>query len=124
MDDRIRGFTFTQLQPQATQTDILAAQSGLDAYCKRNGYRIVGSAFTREASVKLPAVIEHILTDMKSKEAGLLVIPNPSCLGRNAAAFEIARKFAAAGIEIETADDGCRLAEKPEQAGEPLIQRM
>ena len=45
MDNNIKVYTFTRMQPQASDTDLLAAQSKLDAYCKENGYRIVGSAF-------------------------------------------------------------------------------
>ena len=69
MDNNIKVYTFTRMQPQASDTDLLAAQSKLDAYCKENGYRIVGSTFTREPSEKMPAVMQDILTDMKSKNA-------------------------------------------------------
>lgn len=62
----------TRMQPQASDTDFLAAQSKLDTYCKENGYHIVSSAFTREPSEKMPAVMQDILTDMKSKNADQL----------------------------------------------------
>ena len=124
MDNNIKVYTFTRMQPQASDTDLLAAQSKLDAYCKENGYRIVGSAFTREPSEKMPAVIQDILTDMKSKNAELLVIPNISRLGRNTAAVaEIVKAFANEDMDIETTD-GSRLSELFEPDTEPLIFRM
>lgn len=52
MDNNIKVYTFTQMQPQASDTDFLAAQSKLDAYYQENGYLIVGSAFTKEPSEK------------------------------------------------------------------------
>lgn len=124
MDNNIKVYTFTRMQPQASDTDLLAAQSKLDAYCKENGYHIVGSAFTRELSEKMPAVMQDILTDMKSKNAELLVIPNISRLGRNTAAVaEIVKAFANEDMDIETTD-GSRLSELFEPDTEPLIFRM
>lgn len=124
MDNNIKVYTFTRMQPQASDTDLLAAQSKLDAYCKENGYRIVGSAFTRELSEKMPAVMQDILTDMKSKNAELLVIPNISRLGRNTAAVaEIVKAFANEDMDIETTD-GSRLSELFEPDTEPFIFRM
>lgn len=124
MDNNIKVYTFTRMQPQASDTDLLAAQSKLDAYCKENGYRIVGSAFTREPSEKMPAVMQDILTDMKSKNAELLVIPNISRLGRNTAAVaEIGKAFANEDMDIETTD-GSRISELFEADNEPFIFRM
>lgn len=124
MDNNIKVYTFTRMQPQASDTDLLAAQSKLDAYCKENGYRIVGSAFTREPSEKMPAVMQDILTDMKSKNAELLVIPNISRLVRNTAAVaEIVKAFANEDMDIETTD-GSRISELFEADTEPFIFRM
>lgn len=124
MDNNIKVYTFTRMQPQASDTDLLAAQSKLDAYCKENGYRIVGFAFTREPSEKMPAVMQDILTDMKSKNAELLVIPNISRLGRNTAAVaEIVKAFANEDMDIETTD-GSRISELFEADTEPFIFRM
>ena len=124
MDNNIKVYTFTRMQPQASDTDLLAAQSKLDAYCKENGYRIVGSAFTREPSEKMPAIMQDILTDMKSKNAELLVIPNISRLGRNTAAVaEIVKAFANEDMDIETTD-GSRISELFEADTEPFIFRM
>ena len=124
MDNNIKVYTFTRMQPQASDTDLLAAQSKLDAYCKENGYRIVGSTFTREPSEKMPAVMQDILTDMKSKNAELLVIPNISRLGRNTAAVaEIVKAFANEDMDIETTD-GSRISELFEADTEPFIFRM
>ena len=125
MDNEIRVFTFTRLRPQATQADILAAQSKLDDYCWENVYCVVGSAFTKEPSSRLDAVMSDILADMQSKGAELLVVSDISRLGRHYAdVLGIAEKFVAAGIEIETADDGCRLTEMFEQDDEPFVQGM
>ena len=33
-DNRITAYTFTRMQPQATDTDLLTAQREMDAYCK------------------------------------------------------------------------------------------
>lgn len=124
MDNNIKVYTFTRMQPQASDTDLLAAQSKLDAYCKENGYRIVGSAFTREPSEKMPAVMQDILTDMKSKNAELLIIPDISRLGRNTAAVaEIVKAFANEDMDIETTD-GSRISELFEADTEPFIFRM
>lgn len=68
-DNRITAYTFTRMQPQATEADFLTAQREMDAYCKENGYRIVGSAFTKEPSEKMASVMDNILTDMKNKNA-------------------------------------------------------
>ncbi len=124
MDNNIKVYTFTRMQLQASDTDFLAAQSKLDAYCKENGYHIVGSAFTKEPSEKMPAVMQDILTDMKSKNAELLVIPNISRLGRNTdAVAEIAKAFADENMDIETTD-GSRLSELFEPDTKPFIFRM
>lgn len=123
-DNRITAYTFTRMQPQATDTDLLTAQREMDAYCKDNGYRSVGSAFTKEPSEKIPAIMQGILTDMKSKNAELLVIPNISRLGRNTAAVaEIVKAFANEDMDIETTD-GSRLSELFEPDTEPFIFRM
>lgn len=124
-DNRITAYTFTRMQPQATDTDLLTAQREMEAYCKDNGYRIVGSAFTKEPSEKMPAVMENILTDMKSKNAELLVIPDISRLGRNTAvAAGIVKAFADEGIDIEITADGSRLTEQFAPDAEPFIQGM
>ncbi len=124
MDNNIKVYTFTQMQPQASDTDFLVAQSKLDAYCKENGYRIVGSALTREPSEKVPAVMQNILTDMKRKNAELFIIPNISRLGRNTAVVtEIVKAFADEDMDIETTD-GSRLSELFEPDTEPFIFRM
>ena len=124
-DNRITAYTFTRIYPQATDTDLLTAQSEMEAYCKDNGYRIVGSAFTKEPSEKMPAVMENILTDMKSKNAELLVIPDISRLGRNTAvAAGIVKAFADEGIDIEITADGSRLTEQFAPDAEPFIQGM
>lgn len=124
-DNRITAYTFTRMQPQATDTDLLTAQREMDAYCMDNGYRIVGSAFTREPSEKMPAIMQDILTDMKSKNAELLVIPDISRLGRNTAmAAGIVKAFADEGIDIEITADGSRPTEPFAPDAEPFIQEM
>ena len=124
-DNHITAYTFTRIQPQATDTDLLTAQREMDAYCKDNGYRIVGSAFTKEPSDKMSAVMESILTDMKSKNAELLVIPDISRLGRNIAmAANIVKAFADEGIDIEIAADGSRPTEQFAPDAKPFIQGM
>ena len=124
MDNNIKVYTFTRMQPQASDTDFLAAQSKLGAYCKENGYRIVGSVFTREPSEKMPAVMQDILTDMKSKNAELLIIPDISRLGRNTdVVTEIVKAFANEDMDIETTD-GSRISELFEADTEPFIFRM
>ena len=124
MDNNIKVYTFTRMQPQASDTDFLAAQSKLDAYCKENGYRIVGSVFTREPSEKMPAVMQDILTDMKSKNAELLIIPDITRLGRNTdVVTEIVKAFADEDMDIETTD-GSWLSELFEPDTEPFIFRM
>lgn len=80
------------------------------------------------AELLLPAadyeIKDAILTDMKSKNAELLVIPNISRLGRNTAAVaEIVKAFANEDMDIETTD-GSRLSELFEPDTEPLIFRM
>ena len=125
MDNNIKVYTFTRMQPQASDADFLAAQSKLDAYCKDNGYRIVGSAFTKEPSDKMPFVMENILTDMKSKNAELLIIPDISRLGRNTAMVAgIVKAFADEGIDIEITADGSRPTEQFAPDAEPFIQGM
>ena len=125
MDNRIKVFTFTRSRPQATQADILAAQSKLDDYCRENVYCVVGSAFTKEPSSQLAAVMNDIIADMQSKGAELLVVPDISRLGRHYPdVLGIAEQFAAAGIEIETVDDGCRLTDVLEQDDDPFVQGM
>ncbi len=120
-DNRITAYTFTRMQPQASDTDLLTAQREMDAYCKENGYRIVGSAFTKEPSEKIPSVMENILTDMKNKNAELLVIPDISRLGRNTAMVaDIVKAFADDGIDIEITADGSR----PTEQFTPFIQGM
>lgn len=124
-DNRITAYTFTRMQPQASDTDFLAAQREMDAYCKDNGYRIVGSAFTKEPSEKMSAVMENILTDMKSKNAELLIIPDISRLGRNTAMVaDIVKAFADEGIDIEITADGSRPTEQFTPDAEPFIQGM
>ena len=124
-DNRITAYTFTRMQPQATDADLLTAQREMDAYCKNNGYRIVGSAFTKEPSEKMSAVMQDILTDMKSKNAELLIIPDISRLGRNTAmATGIVKAFADEGIDIEITADGSRPTEQFAQDAEPFIQEM
>lgn len=124
-DNRITAYTFTRMQPQASDTAFLAAQSKLDAYCKENGYRIVGSAFTKEPSKKMSAVMQGILTGMKNKNAELLVIPDISHLGRNTAmAADIVKAFAVEGIDIEITADGSRPTEPFAPNAEPVIQGM
>lgn len=124
-DNRITAYTFTRIQPQATDTDLLTAQREMDAYCKDNGYRIVGSAFTKEPSEKTPAIMENILTDMKSKNAELLIIPDISRLGRNTAMVaDIVKAFADEGIDIEITADGSRPTEQFAADAEPFIQGM
>ncbi len=124
-DNRITAYTFTRMQPQATDTDLLTAQREMDAYCKENGYRIVGSAFTREPSEKMSAVMENILIDMKSKNTELLIIPDISRLGRNTAmAAGIAKAFADEGIDIEITTDGSRPTEQFAPDAEPFVQGM
>ena len=124
-DNRITSYTFTRMQPQAADADLLMVQREMDAYCMDNGYRIVGSAFTREPSEKMPAVMQDILTDMKSKNAELLVIPDISRLGRNTAmAVGIVKAFADEGIDIEITADGSRPTEQFVPDSEPFIQEM
>lgn len=124
-NNRITAYTFTRIQPQATDADLLMAQREMDAYCKNNGYRIVGSAFTKEPSEKMPAIMENILIDMKSKNAELLVIPDISRLGRNTAVVaEIVKAFADEGINIEITADGSRPTEQFAPDAEPFIQGM
>lgn len=124
-DNRITAYTFTRMQPQATDADLLTAQSEMEAYCKDNGYRIVGSAFTKEPSEKMPAIMQDILTNMKSKKAELLVIPDISRLGRNTAmAAGIVKAFANEDIDIEITADGSRPTEPFAPDTEPFIQGM
>ena len=124
-DNRITAYTFTRMQPQATDTDLLTAQREMDAYCKDNEYRIVGSAFTKEPSEKMSAVMQDILTDMKNKNAELLVIPDISRLGRNTATVAgIVKAFADEGIDIEITADGSRPTEQFAQDAEPFVQEM
>ena len=123
-DNRITAYTFTRMQPQATDADLLTAQSEMEAYCKDNGYRIVGSAFTKEPSEKMPAIMQDILTNMKSKKAELLVIPDISRLGRNTdVVTEIVKAFADEDMDIETTD-GSWLSELFEPDTKPFIFRM
>lgn len=35
-DNRITAYTFTRMQPQATEADFLTAQREMDAYCEVN----------------------------------------------------------------------------------------
>lgn len=124
-DNRITAYTFTRMQPQATDTDLLTAQSEIDAYCKENEYRIVGSVFTKEPSEKMSSVMENILSDMKNKNAELLIIPDISRLGRNTATVAgIVKSFADEGIDIEITADGSRPSEQFAQDAEPFIQGM
>ena len=124
-DNRITVYTFTRMQPQASDTDLLTAQSEMDAYCKDNGYRIVGSAFTKEPSEKMPSVTQGILTDMKSKNVELLIIPDISRLGRNTAIMiDIVKAFADEGIDIEITADGSRPTEQFAPDAEPFTQGM
>ncbi len=124
-DNRITAYTFTRIHPQATDTDLLTAQREMDAYCKDNGYRIVGSAFTKEPSEKMSTVMGNILTDMKNKNAELLIIPDISRLGRNTAMVAgIVKAFADEGIDIEITADGSRPTEQFAQDAEPFIQGM
>jgi DNA invertase Pin-like site-specific DNA recombinase len=124
-DNRITAYTFTRMQPQATNADLLTAQREMDAYCKNSGYRIVGSAFTKEPSEKMSAVMQDILTDMKSKNVELLIIPDISRLGRNTATVvDIVKAFAVEGIDIEITADGSRPTEPFAPDAEPFIQEM
>ena len=124
-DNRITAYTFTRMQPQATDTDLLTAQREMDAYCKDNGYRIVGSSFTKEPSEKIPAIMQGILTDMKSKNAELLIIPDISRLERNTAvAAGIVKAFADDGIDIEITADGSRPTKQFAPDADPFIQGM
>lgn len=124
-DNRITAYTFTRIHPQATDTDLLTAQREMDAYCKDNGYRIVGSAFTKEPTERMPSVMENILTDMKNKNAELLIIPDISRLGRNTAMVAgIVKAFADVGIDIEITADGSRPTEQFVTDAEPFIQEM
>lgn len=124
-DNRITAYTFTRMQPQATEADFLTAQREMDAYCKENGYRIVGSAFTKEPSEKMASVMDNILTDMKSKNVELLIIPDISRLGRNTATVvDIVKAFAVEGIDIEITADGSRPTEQFAPDAEPFIQEM
>ena len=124
-DNRITAYTFTRMQPQASDADLLTVQRETDAYCKDNGYRIVGSAFTKESSEKMPAVMQDILTDMKNKNAELLIIPDISRLERNTAvAAGIVKAFANEGIDIEITADGSRPTEQFAPDAEPFIQGM
>ena len=73
----------------------------------------------------MPAVMQDILTDMKSKNAELLVIPDISRLGRNTAmAAGIVKAFADEGIDIEITADGSRPTEQFVPDSEPFIQEM
>ena len=124
-DNRITAYTFTRMQPQATEADFLTAQREMDAYCKNSGYRIVGSAFTKEPSEKMSAVMQDILTDMKSKNVELLIIPDISRLGRNTATVAgIVKAFADEGIDIEITTDGSRPTEQFAPDAEPFVQGM
>lgn len=124
-DNRITAYTFTRMQPQATDADLLTAQREMDAYCKDNGYRIVGSAFTKEPSEKIPAIMENILTDMKSKNAEPLIIPDICRLGRNTATVaDIVKAFVNEDIDIEITADGSRPTEQFALNTEPFIQGM
>lgn len=124
-DNRITAYTFTRMQPQAMEADFLTAQREMDAYCKENGYRIVGSAFTKEPSEKVASVMDNILTDMKSKNVELLIIPDISRLGRNTATVvDIVKAFAVEGIDIEITADGSRPTEQFAPDAEPFIQEM
>ena len=124
-DNRITAYTFTRIQPQATDADLLTVQREMDAYCKDNGYRIVGSAFTKEPSEKMSAVMESILADMKNKNAELLIIPDISRLGRNTATVvDIVKTFAVEGIDIEITADGSRPTEQFAPDAEPFVQGM
>lgn len=124
-DNRITAYTFTRMQPQAMEADFLTAQREMDAYCKENGYRIVGSAFTKEPSEKMASVMDNILTDMKSKNVELLIIPDISRLGRNTATVvDIVKAFAVEGIDIEITADGSRPTEQFAPDAEPFIQEM
>lgn len=124
-DNRITAYTFTRMQPQATEADFLTAQREMDAYCKENGYRIVGSAFTKEPSEKMASVMDNILTDMKNKNVELLVIPDISRLGRNTATVvDIVKAFAVEGIDIEITADGSRPTELFAPYAELFIQEM
>ena len=107
-DNRITAYTFTRMQPQATDTDLLTAQREMDAYCKDNGYRIVGSAFTKEPSEKIPAIMQGI-----------------SRLERNTAvAAGIVKAFADEGIDIEITADGSRPTKQFAPDADPFIQEM
>ena len=124
-DNRITAYTFTRMPPQATDTDLLTAQREMDDFCKDNGYRIVGSAFTKEPSEKMPAIMQGILTDMKSKNAELLIIPDISRLGRNnATVVGIVKAFADEGIDIEITADGSRPTKQFAPDADPFIQGM
>ena len=124
-DNRITAYTYTRMQPQATEADFLTAQREMDAYCKENGYRIVGSAFTKEPSEKMASVMDNILTDMKNKNVELLVIPDISRLGRNTATVvDIVKAFAVEGIDIEITADGSRPTELFAPDAELFIQEM
>ena len=124
-DNRITAYTFTRMQPQAMEADFLTAQREMDAYCKNSGYRIVGSAFTKEPSEKMSAVMQDILTDMKSKNVELLIIPDISRLGRNTATVvDIVKAFAVEGIDIEITADGSRPTEQFAPDAESFIQEM
>ena len=124
-DNRITAYTFTRMQPQATEADFLTAQREMDAYCKNSGYRIVGSAFTKEPSEKMSAVMQDILTDMKSKNVELLIIPDISRLGRNnATVVGIVKAFADEGIDIEITADGSRPTKQFAPDADPFIQGM
>ena len=124
-DNRITAYTFTRIQPQAMEADFLTAQREMDAYCKENGYRIVGSAFTKEPSEKVASVMDNILTDMKSKNVEMLIIPDISRLGRNTATVvDIVKAFAVEGIDIEITADGSRPTEQFAPDAEPFIQEM
>ena len=124
-DNRITAYTFTRIQPQASDNDLLTAQREMDAYCKENGYRIIGSAFTKEPSEKMSAVIDNILTDMKNKNAELLVIPDISSLGRNTTTVVgIVKAFADEGIDIEITADDSRPTEQFAPGAKPFVQGM
>ena len=69
--------------------------------------------------------MDNILTDMKNKNAELLVIPDISRLGRNTATVAgIVKAFADEGIDIEITADGSRPTEPFAPDAEPFIQEM
>lgn len=69
--------------------------------------------------------MDNILTDMKNKNAELLIIPDISRLGRNTATVAgIVKAFADEGIDIEITADGSRPTEPFAPDAEPFIQEM